>query len=124
VAGRAVPCVAGGASVEERAGLVPSIGIPWGRPDNASRAALEVALLDGALRHEGSSAGRLLPPRREKVCYSGVITAGAAEKALLHARQMRLLRLPHVKLKVGFEDDVERIRAVRTALGDGISLRL
>ena len=61
---------------------------------------------------------------RDAVTYSGVITAGGLETALQHARRMKLVGLGQVKLKVGFEDDVPRIQAVRETLGPSVSLRL
>jgi muconate cycloisomerase len=124
VAERPVPSLAGGASLDDVVALLPEAGIPGVRSDNASRAALELALLDCLLRREGLAADRLLPPRRTKVVYSGVITAGTPEKALQHARHMKLVGLKHVKLKVGYPDDVARIRATRKALGPDVSLRL
>ena len=66
----------------------------------------------------------MLPPRRSRVTYSGVITAGPVERAVQHARQMRAVGLGHVKLKVGFDDDLARVSAVRQALGPDVSLRL
>jgi L-Ala-D/L-Glu epimerase / N-acetyl-D-glutamate racemase len=92
--------------------------------DNASRAALETAILDCVLRRGGTSLGRLLRPVRTKVTYSGVITAGTLETALQQARRMTLIGIAQVKLKVGFDDDVSRIRALRGALGPEVSLRL
>ena len=53
-----------------------------------------------------------------------MITAGSPDTALQHARRMKLVGLGQVKLKVGFDDDVPRIHAVREALGPSVSLRL
>lgn len=92
--------------------------------DHASRAALETAILDCLLRRHETSLGGVLPPARDRVTYSGVITAGSPETALQHARRMKLVGLSQVKLKVGFEDDIPRIRAVRETLGASVSLRL
>ena len=66
----------------------------------------------------------LLPPRRQRVTYSGVITAGPVARAAQHARQMRAIGLRDIKVKVGFDDDVARVTAVREALGPAASLRL
>lgn len=92
--------------------------------DHASRAALETAVLDCLLRRHATPLGRLLPPARDKVTYSGVITAGSPETALQHARRMKLVGLSQIKVKVGFEDDIPRIHAVRETLGPSVSLRL
>lgn len=91
--------------------------------DHASRAAFETAVLDCALRRRKTSLSRLLPPRRARVTYSGVVTAGSVDGASRHARQMKLLGLTQVKVKVGFEDDVARLRAIREVLGDAASIR-
>jgi L-alanine-DL-glutamate epimerase-like enolase superfamily enzyme len=91
---------------------------------NAARAALELALLDCALRRVGRSVATVLPPRRPRVTYSGVVTAGPVERAVQHARRMRAIGMRHVKIKVGFDDDVARVTAVRQALGPDVSLRL
>jgi muconate cycloisomerase len=53
-----------------------------------------------------------------------VITAGTLETALQQARRMKLIGIAQVKVKVGFDDDVARIRALREALGPRVSLRL
>src|SRR5438093_1478679 len=66
----------------------------------------------------------VLPPRRTRVTYSGVVTAGSVERAVQHARRMRAIGMRHVKVKVGFDDDVARVTAVREALGPGVTLRL
>src|SRR5258708_12862704 len=66
----------------------------------------------------------LLPPRRPTVFYSGVITAGSLEGVARYARQMKLIGLRHVKVKVGAGDDVERVRIVRATMGPEVSLRV
>jgi len=92
--------------------------------NHASRAALELAIVDCVLRSQRRSITELLPPRRAKVVYSGVITAGSLDGALQHARQMKLIGMTQVKVKVGFADDVDRVRALRELFGPAISLRL
>jgi L-alanine-DL-glutamate epimerase-like enolase superfamily enzyme len=128
LAGELWPRVAGRAlSAPDLAGLeafMPETTLAGAVAPNASRAALELALLDCALRRAGRAAATVLPPRRPRVTYSGVITAGAPARAVQHARQMRAVGLRHVKLKVGFDDDVARVTAVRDALGPDASLRL
>ena len=91
---------------------------------NAARAALELAMLDCALRRVGRPMASVLPPRRTRVTYSGVVTAGSVERAVQHARRMRAIGMRHVKVKVGFDDDVARVTAVREALGPDVTLRL
>ena len=95
-----------------------------GASDNATRAALTTALYDLVLKRESAGIGKLLPPVRDKVRYSGVITASAAEKAAATARKLRVIGIRDVKIKVGFSDDVERVAAVREAIGAEGSIRL
>jgi L-alanine-DL-glutamate epimerase-like enolase superfamily enzyme len=121
VAGRELPPAENLADVAD---FVPDARMPGVIAPHAARAALELAVLDCALRSAGRPLGGLLPPRRPRVFYSGVITAGPAERAARHARYMRAVGLRHVKVKVGFRDDVARVTAVREALGPEVSLRL
>lgn len=91
---------------------------------HASRAALELAMLDCALRRQDMSAGALLPPRRDQVVYSGVIGADPVPDCVHQAEQARLVGLGDVKVKVGIGDDVQRVRVVREVLGCDVSIRL
>jgi L-Ala-D/L-Glu epimerase len=121
VAGRELP---GAGDLAEAAAFVPDARLPGVIAPHAARAALEMAILDCVLHASSRSLGALLPPRRPRVVYGGVITAGPAERAARHARYMRAVGLRHVKVKVGFGDDVARVAAVREALGPDVSLRL
>lgn len=111
-------------ALDALAAFVPDVSLPGAVAAHASRAALELAVVDCALRRAALSLGALLPPRRAVVTYSGVVPAGSAARAARHARQMSAVGLRHVKVKVGGDDDVERVRAVRNALGPDVSLRL
>jgi muconate cycloisomerase len=124
VAERELPELAGDDGLRALELFIPDKRTPGIVANHASRAALELAILDCALRSGRRSIAELLPPRRPKVVYSGIITAGSLDGALQHARQMKLVGLQHIKLKVGFEDDVARVRAVREVLGPGASLRV
>jgi L-alanine-DL-glutamate epimerase-like enolase superfamily enzyme len=104
--------------------FLPDTHLPGAVAPHAARAALELAVLDCMLRRARRSAATLLPPRRPRVTYSGVVTAGSIDRAVRHARQMRAVGLHQIKLKVGFDDDVARVAAVREALGPDVSLRL
>jgi L-alanine-DL-glutamate epimerase-like enolase superfamily enzyme len=104
--------------------LMPRCEPPGVIAANASRAALETAIIDCALRRRGRSVGELLPPRRCRITYSGVITAGTLETTLQHARRLKLVGLTQIKIKVGLGDDVPRITAVRELFGPAATLRL
>lgn len=103
--------------------LVPDGGAEVGR-HHAARAALELAIVDWALRRRGASAADLLPPRRSQVVYGGVISAESPGEAARQARWARLAGLRQVKVKVGVGDDVARVRAVREILGPDVVVRV
>lgn len=124
LARRELPALDGEDVLQTFEDLIPSVAVPGIIAPNASRAAVELAVLDCMLRGQGLSMGDLLPPRRRKIVYSGVITAGALDTVVQHARRMKLIGLTQVKVKVGLEDDVARVRAVRDVLGPAASLRV
>jgi len=90
---------------------------------HAARAALELALIDCVLRRHGVSAATLLPPRRSRVFYGGVISAESPTQAARQARWIRLAGLRQVKIKVGVGDDIARVRAVREVLHPDVTIR-
>jgi muconate cycloisomerase len=114
----------GGMPLLALADWIPDIPLPGTVGAHAARSALELAIVDCALRRARRSLAAVLPPRRQRVTYSGIITAGPLEAIIRHARRMRVVGFRHVKLKVGFDDDVARVRAAREALGPAVSLRL
>ncbi|MBI3246788.1 MAG: enolase [Deltaproteobacteria bacterium] len=124
IAGRELPTLHNEADLAVLDAFIPQQEIAGALSDNASRAALELALFDCILRRQNMPAAHLMPPRRQRVSYSGVITSGSLEKALQHARQMKLVGLKHIKVKVGMDDDVARLRVVRDTLGPEVSLRI
>jgi len=122
VAGRALePWSEASAGVPE---FVPGAMLEGATSDGASRCALELAILDLALRLGNLSLARQLSPRVAAVTYSGVISAGSIASTARFARQMKLIGLRQVKIKVGGADDLERVRAVRPIMGPAVSIRL
>jgi muconate cycloisomerase len=122
VRGAVPPDLRGPADAEAVAELVPGRGPEAGR-HHAARAAMELAIVDWTLRRRGASAALLLPPRRDRVVYGGVITAESPEQAARQARWARLAGLRQVKVKVGLGDDVARVEAVRAVLGPEVTIR-
>jgi muconate cycloisomerase len=114
-------CAKGTASIPE---FVPDASIEGAVSDGASRSALELAILDLGLRLGNASMAHLMPRRRRTVVYSGVITAGPLSRVARYARQMRLIGMSHVKVKVGVGDDVERVGIVRETMGPAVSIRV
>ena len=90
---------------------------------NAAFCAVELALLDWALRADHCALADLLPPNRLEVIYSGVISADAPAEAAALARRMARLGLRQIKVKVGGADDFARVEAVRRAVGAEVELR-
>ena len=91
---------------------------------HAARTACELALLDLLLRRQDLSLGAILPPKRDAVAYSGVITGGSIENAVRLARVCAEYGLQAVKIKIGGDDARDRVAAVRKAVGASVSLRV
>ncbi|HEV3260435.1 MAG TPA: dipeptide epimerase [Gemmataceae bacterium] len=122
------PCAdfAAAVALAERLRLAPVRGDDRACQGNAARCALEMALLDAYGRHFGeplSAVTRLLAPDlhqlRPWVRYSGAITSADGFKARLAAWRMRVYRFRQVKVKVGIagQDDVRRLRTIRSRIG-------
>lgn len=90
---------------------------------NAAFCAIELAVLDWSLRAIDSALGDFLPPARSEVVYSGVISSDKPNEAAALATRMVRFGLRHLKIKVGTPDDVERVAAVRQAVGNDVELR-
>jgi muconate cycloisomerase len=124
VAGRSLPALHGPEDLLALEAWLPDLEEPGVAATHGARCALELAVLDLVLRRQGDPVARLLPPLRQAVTYSGVITAGDPARAAQHARQMKLIGLREVKVKVGDPDDVARVAAVRQAWGEAVAVRL
>lgn len=101
--------------------LTPGI-VAW----HGARAAVELALIDCLLKQQKLSLAHILPPKRAFVTYSGVITAGALEKAVQHAKHFKLFGIKQLKIKIGGagDDDIARVAMIRQTVGASCSLRL
>ncbi len=91
---------------------------------HSARAAVEVALLDTALKGAERSLGAVIQPTGTPLIYSGVITSESVERALANARRMKSIGLTVFKVKVGFDGDVALIASLREALGPESSIRI
>lgn len=93
---------------------------------------LEIALLDVLGKTEGCAVSALLSPvgvaPRASVLVNAVVGASATEAAIVAAREARQQGYRCVKLKVALEgsiaEEVERVAAVRAAIGPVMHLRL
>ena len=90
---------------------------------NAAFCAVELALLDWTLRRLKCSLSDFLPPVRLEIVYSGVISSDRPQEAALLAQRMFKLGIRQMKIKVGTDDDVARLEAVRKVVGGGVELR-
>lgn len=95
-------------------------GVVW----NASRCAVELAVVDCLLRCRGVSLGATLPARGHEVTYSGVIGAGAPTTVAGAAHRYRASGFQQIKLKVGRLEDLGRVVLVRDIMGPSVSIRL
>lgn len=91
---------------------------------NASRCAVELAIIDCFFRSNNISVSDALPPISQTVTYSGVISAGSIAKVEKMAQRCKAAGFKYIKMKVSAEDDAERVAAVRNILGPSVSIRL
>jgi len=95
-------------------------GIP---PWHAAYCAVELALLDWALRRHDRSLAYYLTPKRTRVTYGGVISAESPKDAASLARRFAALGITQLKVKIGIDDDDARLHAIRDAVGPSCELR-
>ena len=91
---------------------------------NASRSAVELALIDSILRTCGKPLNYILPAGSKIITYSGVLTSGNLERTVEFTRRFKEAGLKYIKIKVGRSDDHKRIRTVREIMGPSVSIRL
>ena len=91
---------------------------------NAAKTGFELAILDCLLKSQNLSLAHILPPKRDSVIYSGVITSSSIEKAVKNAKYFKLFGLQYIKIKTTGEGDYSRIQAIRKAVGSQVSLRI
>jgi L-alanine-DL-glutamate epimerase-like enolase superfamily enzyme len=91
---------------------------------NASRCAVELALLDCWLKENQCSLSKLLPPQRKTVVYSGVIESDSIEKTKVLAKQAKKLNLGAIKIKVSKRTGLAHVKGVRDIVGPAVSIRL
>ncbi len=104
--------------------LIPDISSPGIIAWNASRSAVELAILDCLLKNQKRSLNYILPAKSNTVTYSVVISSESLEATIELAKQVKHSGIKHIKLKVGKSSDVECIAAIRDIMGDSVSIRL
>lgn len=90
----------------------------------AARCAVELALLDLLTRIRGESIATCMPPRTQKLRYSGVIGMVSPGSAAAQAAKMSAAGLAEFKVKVGDDAGIDRLAAVRDAVGNDASIRV
>ena len=91
---------------------------------NATMCALELALLDWAFRRSEESIASWLGPVRGHVMYTGLIDATDPHIARATAERYIQAGFTNLKVKVGVEGDVERVKAVRDVAGEDVEIRV
>ena len=91
---------------------------------NASRCAVELAVIDCLFRCNNLSVSDALPPVAQTVTYSGVISAGSVAKIEKIAQRCKAAGFKYVKMKVSREEDAELVAVARNILGPLVSIRL
>jgi o-succinylbenzoate synthase len=126
-----------GKTLEEALAIVEAISSTHSRRGGSEISAstlcgLEMALLDALGKTQGMSVSRLLAPTstnaRSHIPVNAVIGAKDLEVAIVRAKEAVTAGFGCIKLKVGMHGDisqeVERIAAIRKAIGPSVHLRL
>ncbi len=91
---------------------------------NASRCAVELAVIDCIFRSNNLSVGEAMPPASRTVTYSGVISSGSLAKVEKMAQRCKAAGFNYIKMKVSGEEDADRVAVVRSIFGSSVSIRL
>jgi L-alanine-DL-glutamate epimerase-like enolase superfamily enzyme len=131
--GEEIPDFVAGVRMAERLQIAPVDGDERQIVGNATRCAVELALLDACGRAFGEPLSRvtgILAPElyqfRPQVRYSGVLANPRGWKRRLYPLVYRWTGFEHVKVKVGIrgEDEGQRLAVLRRYLGRRIDLRV
>ncbi len=97
-------------------------------PDNSpsARCSIELSLLDILGKFFKVNASSLIGMKtsRDKMFYSGVLSSDSLIKMKKKALLMRLFNFQQIKLKVGSDDDLDRVKKARSILGAKRDLRV
>lgn len=91
---------------------------------NASRCAVELAVIDCLFRSHNLPLSNTLQPALRSVTYSGVISSGPMAKVEKMAQKCRAAGFKYIKMKVSGKEDAGRVGVVRNILGPTVSIRL
>ncbi|HUR12409.1 MAG TPA: dipeptide epimerase [Flavitalea sp.] len=90
------------------------------------KSAFDMALFDIAARHEGKPLYQLLGGRKKSLETDLTIGIGTPDEMAVTAKDFVKRGVGIIKVKLGKQakEDIERIRAIRNAVGEGIVLRI
>ncbi len=91
---------------------------------NASRSAVELAIIDSILKNQHKSLNCILPAKSQIVTYTGVFSSENLKNTINLAKCSQQAGLKYIKIKVGESSDLKRIAAVRDIMGQSVSIRL
>ena len=124
IKGQTLPSLSSAEQLAELDGMLGAPELPSGvKVSNAGRCAVELALVDAALKRQERSLADLLGQARPTCTYHGVVTASSPENAAKLAKKMKLIGLSHLKIKIGLGEDYERVKAVSDIM-QGAPIRL
>jgi o-succinylbenzoate synthase len=95
--------------------------------NNSIKSAFDMALYDLASKHAGLPLYRYLGGKKNKIIATDyTVSVGDATKMAADALKIKEAGFPVIKVKIGKNgaDDVERIKAIRTAVGHDIPIRV
>lgn len=104
--------------------LLPDVNSPGIIAWNASRTAVELAVIDCLLKNRGKSLNSIVPAKTKQVTYSGVLSSSNLKQTIGLAKRFQQAGLKYIKMKIGKGNDLERISAVRDIVGVSVSIRL
>jgi muconate cycloisomerase len=91
---------------------------------NASRAAVELAIIDCLLKKQQKSLNCILPAKSQIITYSGVFSSESLKNTIDLAKRSKRTGFKYIKIKVGKRSDLECIAAARDIMGQSVSIRL
>jgi len=93
--------------------------------DGAAKCCLDIALLDTLGRFFNKSVSFVIgKPVRRLLFSTGIVSAGSIPAATKSAMEIKIFGFKSVKVKVGIENDLNRLNVVRSILGDKIDIRV
>lgn len=91
---------------------------------NASRTAVELAIIDSILKNQQKSLNYILPAKSQIVTYSAVFSSESLKNTIDLAKRSKEAGFKYIKIKVGKRSDLECIAAARDIMGPSVSIRL